>query len=230
MNMLEGMPQRQAALLLHALSEPDRAWVLSALPEQDHAQLTALLQELRDMNVSPDPSWLVQWLPPAQAVEQGFSHAKLREPSNAGTASPASQSHAELMALKPHQVSDLARLLSAEPVQLTLRLLRVQPWPWREKLLSQMSASAQMRLRQSLRDLTADSGMGPESSQSGYKAGQAVSRLDQALIDALARRMAKTTTVGALDDEAAKDGNQFLPASFIALWRNWWSTPARMPS
>jgi hypothetical protein len=147
-----------------------------------------------------------------------------------GSTSLGSKSHAELTDLKPHQVTDLASLLSAEPVYLTLRLLRIQPWPWREKLLSQMSASAQMRLRQSLRDLTADSSLGREQSETGHVAGRGASCLDQALVDALVQRVAKTTTAAVADDRPAKDSNHFLPRSLIALWRRVWLTPARTPS
>ena len=230
MNMLEGMPQRQAALLLHALSQSDQAWILAALPEQDSSELTTLLQELRDMNVTPDPSWVVQWLPQTSLKQETLPEVKRGQAHAVGSTSLASKSHAELMELKPHQVSELARLLSGEPVHLTMCLLRIQPWPWREKLLSQMSASAQMRLRQSLRDLTADSGLGPDRSETGLPGGSAVSRVEQALVDALVRRLAKSTTAAVADVGAAKDSNQFLPRPLIALWRSVWITPARTPS
>jgi hypothetical protein len=142
-------------------------------------------------------------------------------------ASQASTSHAALMELKPHQVSELARLLSGEPVHLTMCLLRIQPWPWREKLLSQMSASAQMRLRQSLRDLTADSSLGLARSETGRPGGSAVSCVEQTLVDALVRRLANSTTVAVAGVAVANENNHFLPRGLIALWRSVWFTPAR---
>jgi hypothetical protein len=216
MNMLEGMPQRQAALLLHALSASDQAWLLATLSEQDSRELTALLQELRAMNVTPDPAWLAQWLPQTESTEENLLEAQSPDANAFSLMSPASKSHAELIELKPHQVSDLARLLSAEPVQLTLRLLRIQPWPWREKLISQMSASAQMRLRQSLRDLTGDADLGEDAAENAHMVGPNASGLNQALVDVLARRMAQTATT---DPGKANDSAVFLSTRLVALWR-----------
>ncbi|MFM2450552.1 MAG: hypothetical protein RIS44_3002, partial [Pseudomonadota bacterium] len=125
MNMLEGMPQRQAALLLHALSQSDQAWILAALPEHDNRELTVLLQELRDMNVTPDPSWVTQWLPQTPLKQETLPEMTLCQTHAMGSTSLGSKSHAELTDLKPHQVTDLASLLSAEPVYLTSRLLRI---------------------------------------------------------------------------------------------------------
>jgi hypothetical protein len=210
--MLQGMPQRQAALLLHALAPTDQAWLLASLPEQDSIELTNLLQELRDMNVTPDAAWLAQWLPTTESNEDA---------NDLSSNSPASNSHAELIKLKPHQVNELARLLSVEPVQLTLRLLRVQPWPWREKLLSQMTASAQMRLRQSLRDLTADADL----------AGGTSLALNQALVDVLARRMAQTERVAASDHSEPTDNSvPSFPRRLVELLRRAVSAPGRVLS
>jgi hypothetical protein len=229
MNMLEGMPQRQAALLLHALSEADRTWVMAALSEQERMELTVLLQELQDLNLPADPSWLAQWLPPMPTTETGLAQVQSESSGASDSALSASHSYSQLMALQPNQVSELARLLSAEPIQITLRLLRIQPWPWREKLLGQMSASAQMRLRQSLRELTADAALGSEQSGKKHPSEETAVGIDLALIDALARRMSISATTGAADlREVIPPSNTPLLRGLIAWWHRVRFTPQRV--
>jgi hypothetical protein len=46
---------RQAALALHGLPEPDRAWVLGQLNEAERTQVAHLLTELRDLGIPREP-------------------------------------------------------------------------------------------------------------------------------------------------------------------------------
>lgn len=216
--MLEGLPQRQAALLLHALSEADRVWILAALSEQERLELTGLVQELHELNVPADPSRLAQWLPPTRTDEYSLSQVQSEEsPGVAGAGEGASHSRAELMTLEPHEVSELARLLSAEPLPITLRLLRIQPWPWREKLLAQMSATDQMRLRQRLRDLAGDSETGGKSAGHHPLCERAAIGIDLALIDALARRISRAVPTNAAGRGEVKDRDA-LPSRGRGTW------------
>lgn len=49
---------RQAALALHAMGEPDRAWVLAALTVEQRESLQALLAELRELGIPQDGALL----------------------------------------------------------------------------------------------------------------------------------------------------------------------------
>lgn len=219
-DMLAGMPERRAALLVHALPEADRAWVLDALPGGQKADLLALLQELHEMNIAPDAQWLQECLPsnPPQAAAAwtpaygpGASLPKAEALNHADAASP------DLAALGPAQLAELARLLGQEPVSLSARFLRARPWPWRDKLLSLMNASAQMQLRQALRDNA------PGWEEEGTLPRPGAS-LDAALVDAIARRLgpARAATPFAAPAEPAA----FRPRTGLAaLWRRFTARP-----
>lgn len=196
-----GVPERRAALLVHALPPADREWLLESLPADQKASLASLLQELQDMNVPPDAQWLQTLLQPADGEEA--AHAPFPFPAvsaasaygaglsaaepplaSPGAAAPrqSTPAPARLMSLGPAGVAALARLLGQEPLPLAVRFLRLHDWPWRDKLLAQMGAGPQMQLRQALRDA------GP-----GWDAEAPAPLLDQALMEVLARRIDDAT-------------------------------------
>ena len=195
-----GVPERRAALLVHALPAADREWLLESLPADHKASLVALLQELRDMDVPPDAQWLQTLLQPADgeeaahapspfpAVSAAFAYGDSltgAEPPPASVEAAPRQSApalARLMSLGPAEVAALARMLGQEPLPLAVRFLRLHDWPWRDKLLAQMGAGPQMQLRQALRDA------GP-----GWDAEAPAPLLDGALVDVLARRVGVAT-------------------------------------
>jgi hypothetical protein len=215
MNMpLSGLPERRAALLVHALPAADRAWLLDALPNDQKTGLLALVQELHDMNVAPDAQWLQSWLPPGGPLETAVAPPPVSPAwgHDGGTAydthltAPAEESArrpnppADLMALGPAQLSELARLLGQEPLALTLRFLQLRPWPWRDRLLAQMNATVQMQLRQALRDIEP----GWDQATSGLAAqAPAGASLDHALLASIARRLGPAAAPMAPRSDAA---------------------------
>lgn len=94
--------QRQAALLLHALGEEDRAWMLAALPQQQRDTLQLLLAELRELGIPRDAGLLA----PLSAEE---------------TSSP-------LHDLDDAALAHVSQLLQQEPQRFTSVLLAAQPW------------------------------------------------------------------------------------------------------
>lgn len=105
---------RQAALSLHALREPDRAWILDALPPDQARPLRALIEELRELGIASDPE-LVGALLPAPPPAPPLPQSRL--------------------ALDAAGVGALARLLEGEPEQVVAALMSDATWPWRAQLL-----------------------------------------------------------------------------------------------
>ncbi|HET8748745.1 MAG TPA: hypothetical protein VFM98_24330 [Ramlibacter sp.] len=111
-------PAHRAALTLHALSGPDRQWVLAALSDGQRETLNRLLQELEQLGIPRDAE-----LAAALAAESTGEESGARA----------------LRALDKAGVHRLAEILSAEPPRLVVALLAGAPWPWRERLLALLS-------------------------------------------------------------------------------------------
>lgn len=112
--------QRSAALLLHGMSEADRAWAWEQLGEPQRATLAPLLQELRELGVPRDQalvSELIAEVPPQAA--------------------PARTARERVAAADAVQV---AQLLCPEPALLARRLLALGPWPWQSQVLMALRA------------------------------------------------------------------------------------------
>jgi len=112
---------RRAALLLHAMSAPDVAWLLQQLERDDAARLQLLLEELRTLGL-PRQSDLLQQAARQQTPPPRPSTA----PHDAGDL---------LQCLRGAEVQQLAAVLRNEPPGLVARLLDSADWPWRADLL-----------------------------------------------------------------------------------------------
>ncbi|HEX5682651.1 MAG TPA: hypothetical protein VFY73_01340 [Ideonella sp.] len=109
-------PRRSAALLLHSLSDTDRAWALSQLDSGARDALRPLLDELLELGVPRDPVWVRQVLAesaPSPSGRMDAIHAPRERIANADPQSVAS-------------------LLLREPRGLVQRVLAMGPWPWTE--------------------------------------------------------------------------------------------------
>jgi hypothetical protein len=104
---------RKAALAVHALAAPDRAWVLQALPRNHREELEPLLAELKALGIPADRSLYLA------------TDAALREPELAW---PETLDAATLTAL--------SNTLAKEPEQVTQALLAIRPWSWGPRLLA----------------------------------------------------------------------------------------------
>jgi hypothetical protein len=120
MNIAPGAdPLRRAALTLHALPEPDRAWLLRALPARQRESVAPLLDELQTLGIPVDASLAKQ----LDAVPA------------AGTAAPAA---AWPHALDAGSVLALGRVLAGEPAGMTQALLSMHAWAWTPSMLAGM--------------------------------------------------------------------------------------------
>lgn len=115
---IEASDSHKAALLLHALGESDRAWMLGELPPPQQRQLQLLLNELETLGIPVDREFVQKVI--------------------ATSAAGATQSKSVTDALENADPLALARVLSAEPAELIAGLIALRTWPWKERLLSEL--------------------------------------------------------------------------------------------
>lgn len=115
--------QRSAALVLHSMSEADRAWALGELSEEEREVLRPLIEELQALGVRADAQGVSSVLGTLARVARG------RDAS-----SPA---HRQVSRAHPEQV---AAVLSDEPVEVVRRLLAMASWPWRAEVVAILNA------------------------------------------------------------------------------------------
>lgn len=132
-------PLRKAALLLHAMPEGDRAWLLAQLAEAERSALGALLDELRALGIPADRALLDEALR-RDAVSPN-------DPVHSGAQR---QGSARVEALRAVDVPSLAAVLEAEPPTVIARLLRISDWRWRDSLLAELPAPLRRAVRQAL--------------------------------------------------------------------------------
>lgn len=157
-----GPETRKAALLLHGLSEPDRAWLLAQLPAPQRALLERLLEELQALGIPADGELV------AEAVARSA-------PAAAGRAgSPADGPEQRIAELERASPARLVKLLSGEPPGVVARLLQLREWPWRAELLRQLGSERADRVR------ALQAAMGPGASPAAL-AGRLVERVVERL-------------------------------------------------
>lgn len=120
-------PLRRAALTLHALSTPDRAWLLRALPSLARDRLEPLLVELAALGIPADPRL-------ARDADSA--------PSAPGPRAAPAWPHA----LDAQGVAALAGVLAGEPAGLTRALLSMHAWTWTPSLLAALDPARRAAL------------------------------------------------------------------------------------
>ncbi|HEV7318836.1 MAG TPA: hypothetical protein VGO04_09535 [Ensifer sp.] len=141
---------KQAALLLHSLAPADRAWVLSKLDADQHGELAPLIAELNSMGLSSSVTAMER-----EAIGQALDGAgsapdmELALPAaNRGSSDRASWTDLEfLKSLNAEEVALLARTWSVEQPELVAYALKLQPWPWQEKLLEHLPVAQRGRVQ-----------------------------------------------------------------------------------
>jgi hypothetical protein len=113
-----GASLQRAALTLHAVSQPDRAWLLAALPPLQREVLAPLLAELEALGIPREPELLSDV--PETAVAARASWPKQ---------------------LDEGEIDAVSDVLRHEPASLTHALLAMQPWDWTPRFLSALHAS-----------------------------------------------------------------------------------------
>ncbi|MGJ7574303.1 hypothetical protein ACSFBX_27485 [Variovorax sp. RB2P76] len=126
----------KAALLLHALGEGDRAWLLGQLPLPQQQQLQTLLDELEMLHIPVDREFVRQVM--------------------AASAAGASQSKSVTDdALENADPRALAQVLNAEPVELVASLIAMRTWPWKERVLAELKDAKRSMVLARLRQTSA---------------------------------------------------------------------------
>jgi hypothetical protein len=136
---------RRAALLVHAMAERDRAWLLAQLGPQERAQLEPLLAELRTLGIPADRALL----------EEAIAGAKPADSREPGTATADAAAPASLRRADP---GELAAILRGEPAVLVAKLCRMAEWPWRDAVLRKLGSAARKQVELALGDLEAPPG------------------------------------------------------------------------
>ena len=112
---------RQAALVLHGLSDTDRSWMLGQLLPHQAETVGGLLAELRELGIPRDPSLAAQAL-----AAQGVKPIRTRPPTPAND--PAE-------AVCSASTAQLHRVLEGESHGFVVVLLAAGEWPWRAAYL-----------------------------------------------------------------------------------------------
>jgi hypothetical protein len=160
---------RRAAVALHGLNAEDRKWMLAELPAADQQILQQYLDELDELGFSYGPELAVDLAasPVTSPVTKPVKSDKSDESEN--IAPPGA-----LQQLQKACAEQVLVCLQDEPASLIARLLALHDWPWREALLTQMSALARQRVRTLLADPVVNSH---------------APMLDEFLLDAVAARL-----------------------------------------
>lgn len=140
-------PARSAALLLHALPESDRQWLLRQLRPEDCAILAPMLEELRQMGIPADHALVRELLGDASVPDMSAFPA-----IGAGVEHPlplvsSGTFEADCIArLVREDPVALAAVLRPEPTQLIAHLLLLQDWPWRTQVLMRLGPEIRGRV------------------------------------------------------------------------------------
>lgn len=198
----QGDPQpRQAALLLSAMSEHDRAWVLAQLPATERATLLPLLGELEMLGIPVDGELL-------HAVRTGVDH-EARLPEHGQTA--ASDEEAILRA----SPAAIAGVLAHEPAELTARLLSIRAWPWQGELMKLLPASRGAGIRTRLERQTSR----PQGDI--CKNVDAPREVWQTCLMRLLRARLDDVVLSSTDAAASHDTERTRPIRRSAWWQRW---------
>jgi len=131
---------RRAALLLHAMAEADRIWLLDAMPASERDRLAPLLVELETLGIARDPR-LIDAATSAPAGDRG-GHAGPPD-SHAPKSMPAP---ADLAKLDHRQRQAMHRRLCNEPPRLLAIWLRIAPKETHAELLDLLNAAQRRRV------------------------------------------------------------------------------------
>ena len=120
---------RRAAMLLHALGDGDRDWLLARLPATQAGELRGLLGELRELGLPAD----------RELIEQAVGEAP---------PAPASQSSRSAACIAAADAARILALLRGEPDRLVALVTSSSAWPWREPFFGQLGPQRAARLRE----------------------------------------------------------------------------------
>jgi len=134
--MTEGY--RKAALKLHSLSAPDRAWMLRRLPAHERTTLSGLLRELKELGIKSD-----------HRMADDISHDDVRKTLLQADSVVPGLAEALDATCAAHP-AEISALLASEPDNLAATILSAYPWPWRARLLADYGVEKRQRMSRAL--------------------------------------------------------------------------------
>lgn len=216
---------RQAALVLHAMQEADRNWILAALMPAQSLSLKSMLVELHELGVPADARLLRQVLPkhngeePSRFSSLGSRLTGLIESSmHAITTSQALEADLRedktvfslqaMAELSPTQIDSLASVLRNEPAGLVARLLQMRPWMWQEVLLSRLGAVQRRKVLDELKNRSEP-----------IRAPAPPTAVERELLMLIRSRLA--------DQDTSRQGTALDKKSGVSIYRNQWRSRIR---
>ena len=244
MSLPVSAPSRKAALLLHALQEPELGWDLNGLLATQQDELRNLLGELQALGIPADRDALNRLSGTSELAGTGatvhaigrlsfliavksFLFDKRLLARTAREASPGWQSPQpqctdtldHLAQLQAHQIEVLALLLRDEPDRLVARLLSLRPWPWHEELLSRFELVQQARIQRVLNEMRS-----PLPKVSGAQAHAQPSQSAPALERAMAKALLQTIEMRSVTTHRVEPVTRLRMTHGLGLVRDAWSS------
>jgi len=186
---------RQSALLLHAMQQQDRQWLLDQLPVAQKSQLVSLLDELQTLGIPQSPDLLQTAISQADAARE---ETAVREEAELD---PATRQIRALDRIPPHERAPawvkLCAVFKEEPAGLLAQVIQMHDWSWKEAAMKSLTP----RKRARVEELAANSLRGPD--------------LHAALLDAVAQRVLQA-------EQAPAESSPALSAKPKAMQRLWW--------
>lgn len=116
--MAPALPLRQAAMLLHSMTEPDRRWMLARLEPAQRTRVHALLEDLHALDFPIDAA-LVR-----ESLEAAVHGDRVATPRSTG--------------MSGWSADQAANVLLDEPDDLIALVLRAGEWPWAPALRTRL--------------------------------------------------------------------------------------------
>ncbi len=128
---------RKAALELHNLSKPDRAWMLKNFASEERDRLNDLLNELKSLGIK------------CTEFRSGelFSD-EIKDVPLHGLDDPALS--ASITRLCKASVAEISEMVLNEPDYVVAAVLSVYSWPWRAQLLSSFGVEKRLRFAKAM--------------------------------------------------------------------------------
>ncbi|MBL8515551.1 MAG: hypothetical protein JNM76_01170 [Betaproteobacteria bacterium] len=136
---------RHAALIVHALPEAERGWIMGVLADHERQLLSPLLMELVQLGIPADTTLVGSVI----AADHRSSSAPIPH-SSADDPGETQLLRSERYALDGTLIKVLARELSGEPTEMIALLLAADDWPWKTELLKKLPATVRVNVEAAL--------------------------------------------------------------------------------
>ena len=134
---------RKAALLMHGLSDKDRAWMLHQLPIDIRKEIEPLIQELQFLGFQSDYS--LQACDLSVTIEDNIPSLQERDVQHTALEEPELVTPIERLKYQP--ASSVANWMKDESEWVVAQILMSNDWPWMDVCLSHLENNKRQRIR-----------------------------------------------------------------------------------